>query len=348
LIRSIPHSCQIGQLFTSWPGDQSTLLQNAQTARDALTAACKDSRPSPADRLKLVDAYLPLAVSISNVLTRYPTITITQHRLKWTQTPIVTMNYRERNFNGSYWHCEILHLVWLRGILLIKIAATYDIVSSAKLAVSSLREAAGIFQWLAQEGTAGLSPDQIPLEFQSSVLNSLVSLSLGEAYSIMVVGLSEDPQKFATLAKVCFAAFVMFSTAAESIQTAPPGLIHPQFQQWLLGGKLFLHANAAIYLALISKSQEETGKGIAIIRLAIQDLTGILEMKDKIKCARLDQPAAILLERIRPVDAEWGAANFRIFNQYVPVKEEAERLLVEATTALVTLPQPIPFVLPSA
>jgi hypothetical protein len=338
LTRSVPHHCKLGKLFSSWPSSESKLLVDAQTARDALSDACKRNGVPASDRLQLVDAYLPLAIAISRFLASSPAIGVTSERIRWTQTPVVTQKYRDRNFNGSYWHCEILHLIWLRGVLLLNIAAVTEAVD---VAVSKLKEAAGVFQFLVNEPVPNYSADQIPIEFQPQVLNCFISLALGQAYALIVAQGASTTSNYPGLANVCFTSFVMLSSALLGLKEVPAGVIHPQFVNWVTGQTQIFHAAAALFLCFVLQQQEQFGEALSLIRVGIVDLEAIVELDSANKS--LNESGNAMLDPARALNAEWTNVNFRIYSRLVPEREQAEYKLTNTCKPVTNLPQPIPY-----
>jgi hypothetical protein len=298
---------------------------------------------SPSDRLTLLNGYLPLALSLSDVLDRYPIIQISDRRLKWTQSPIVALKYRNRIFNGSLWDLEILHCVFLKGILLLDVAVT---AATPEVAVGSLREAAGVFQYLVSDATRDFPVTQPPVEFQPVVLNALVSLALAEAWSVIVTRGEDDPTKLVALGNVCFTGFSALSAAVGAIQRVPRGVIHPQFVNWLAAETLVLHAGAALFLCFSAKQKGEMGEALGLVRVAIDDLQKSIALDSNNK--KINESAAGLLSRAEAANVKWGNDNFRLHQQAVLEKESAQNKLA-STGRLIgnSLPQAIPFVLPT-
>jgi hypothetical protein len=347
LSRSIPEPSPVKKLFSGWPTEQSQLILDAQSARDDLTKLCKQTDSSLGSRIDAVNRYLPLAVSIEAIKGSNPAIQVRgSERLKWLQSPIVVKKYVERSFSGAYWNVEVLHLIWLRAVSLLDNASVLFDEENGEAAASTLREVAGIFHYLATDRARGANPQELPIEFQPAVFNSFMSIALGQAYSIIAHKGETNNISPAGLAKLCFTIFATFSSSLDSIQSVqPPGLIAPQYVNWLKAVKAFYHAAAALYLSFALNAGGEFGKAIALIRLAIAELEAIPAIDALNK--RVNEEAVAVLARAKAVEPEWSTSNFRIAGQVVPLKEEAERVLTAACTVMPNLPQPIPYVLPA-
>jgi hypothetical protein len=346
LTRSIPEPASITKLFKDWPATDANLLKDAQVARDALSHLCKQADSSLGSRIDAVNRYLPIALAIETVKANNPSIQVNgDHRLKWQQSPIVIKKYVERTFSGAYWSVEVLHVIWLRAISLLDNASVLFDSENSEAAVSTLREVAGIFHYLASDRIRAANPQEVPIELQPAVFNSFMSIALAQAYSIIANKGEKNNLPPAALAKLSFTIFITVSSSLDSIQgVKPEKVIAPQYVNWLRGAKAFYHAASATYLAFSLHAAEEFGKAISLIRVAITDLEGIPGIDGLNKC--INDEAIAVLARAKAVEPAWSSSNFRITSQVVPPKEEAEGILTSSCGTLPNLPQPIPFVPP--
>jgi hypothetical protein len=347
LTRSIPEPSSVTHLFHYWPPQHAHLLRDAQAARDRLSQYCRQKDSTVLARLDATNAYLPIALAIEKVKADTPVIKVSfDDRLKWLQSPIVVKKYIERSFSGLQWSMEVLHLMWLRAILMLDNASLLLDAGNREGAVTTLREVAGIFNYLASDRMRCPTSEEAPVEFQPAVFNSLMSLALGQAYAIIASKGEAEEVSPRALGKLCFTIFATVSSAFDSIQTARPhDLIHPQYVNWVKGARAFFHGAAAIYAAFAHKAKGEIGKAIGLIRLGIADLETVPAF-DRLNSGLNDEAVAIL-ERAKAVEPEWAQSNFRIAVEVVPQKEEAEQILSASCMVIPNLPQPIPFVPPT-
>jgi hypothetical protein len=342
---AVPSEIPLAKVFPNWPPEQAALLSAAQTARTELIQVIKEESVTQRVRLGAVNKYLAYALGIEDLKSKTPTIIVDQsQRFHWAQSPIVTSKYHDRFFDGRYFSLEVLHVIWLRAVILLNLAFAHYNANDLQDAIAVYREAAGIFHFLATDRLRVIGAEQVPVEFQAPVFNSLMTLCLAQAYSLIASKGEQDGTSPSAIGKLSYSISATFASALDAIKAeSVKGIIDPQYDAWLLGIKLFHHAVAAIGLARTAKAADEYGKSVGLLRLAIEDLTKIAPLH---KCNRqLNDAAAKLLETVKPWEADWAKQNAMIAMEPVPSLADAE-LIVASCTVMPNLPQPTAYVLP--
>ncbi|OHT09852.1 hypothetical protein TRFO_04373 [Tritrichomonas foetus] len=340
-----PQDVQLKSLFINWPHDNLKLLSTAQEMRDKIKSNITSDKYPFSAKLEMVNNYLPVALAMEKIKKENAKVTANkENRFKWKQSPIVINKYLERNFNSDYIANEVLHVIWLKAILLLNHSYLLYTGNDIEKAIATLKECAGIFHYLSADRLR-VSNEPVAIEFQAPVFNSFTSLALGQAYSLIAAKGEADGISPSALGKLCYTVSATYSSALDAIKTAkPPEAIHEQFIHWLTGVKLFYQAAAAANLAYAQNAAQAIGKSIGLIRLAI----GYLEQAVKLDKhnIRLNEASNELIAALQPIDKKWTQENFTVQAEYVPPAAEAEMIMTTTCTMMPNLPQPTPFSLP--
>ncbi|KAH0793829.1 putative thiol protease C06G4.2 in chromosome III [Histomonas meleagridis] len=338
-----PDKINFGKLFKNWPPEKANVLTEADNAHDNLLCTLKTEHPM-ATRIEALDRYLRAALAVEQAKDSDLTIHPTDVRIHWNQSPFVAHKYVERFFPATYFNNEILHIVLLRAILMMNEAFLKSSASGPEQSVTILKEAAGIFHFLASDRRV-IGAEQIPHEFQPGVLNSLKSVCLAQVYALIASKGERDGLASGGISKLCYTVSATYSSALEAAQSVnPKDVLHSQYINWIVGAKKFYYACAAIHLGYFNKSKDFIGKAISLVRFAINQLTEVSKL-DK-NNTRLNEAVNALLAAARPLNDEWSQENFAVQNEYVPSPEEAELMITQSITSMPNLPQPTPYSLP--
>ena len=333
---------RLKDLFKNWSPENQQILNDAQNARDNVVELMKSNNPLDM-RISAVDRYLPYALAIEREIANGVTINQST-KITWRQSPFVGAKYVERQFTGQYFSMEVLHMIWLKSVMMLNSAYLQYESNSLEQSVATLKEVAGIYHYLSSDKLR-VGTQNAPHEFQSNIFNSLKSLCLGQVYSLIASKGERDGLPSLALAKLCYTISATFSSALDALGTiSPPDAIHPQYINMLKGLKQFYYAASAIHYAYYQHGKDACGKAISLIRFAIDRLSSLLTLdRDN---TRINEAASMLLNLIRPLDEQWGRDNFYVQNEYIPTKEEAELMITQSVTSMPNLPQPTPYNLP--
>ena len=346
LTHASPEPVKLGQIFHHWPVEKQQLIMDAQNARDLMYSHLKQEGAPMQLRLEDLDRYLPLALAIEKEKNENSKITVDkEERIRWIQTPIVVSKYVDRSFTGEYWSVEVLHVIWLRAIELLNNGFVLYKAEDIEASIKQFREVAGVFHFLASDRLRLPSGEALPKEFQAPVFNSLMTLSLAQAYALIASKGELDGLAHSALGKLCYTVSATYGSALDAVQSSKgEKVIHKQYINWLIGTKAYYHACAAFCLASANRQNDAMGKAVGLIRVAITDLSGIGKLDKHNK--RLTESAERLLAEAKKLEASWAQENFSVQSQYVPSAEETEMFITETCTVMPNLPQPIPFALP--
>ena len=347
LTHGFPEQTNLGKVFHHWPVEKQQLLMDAQNARDLILEHLKQEGASMELRLQDVDRYLPLALAIEKEKNSNAKITVDKdERIRWRQTPIVVSKYVDRSFSGDYWGVEVLHVIWLRAIELLNNGFVLYKANELEASIKQFREVAGVFHFLASDRLRCPGSEALPKEFQAPVFNSLMTLSLAQAYALIASKGELDGLQNSALGKLCYTVSATYGSALDAIieSKLQDKVIHMQYVNWLIGTKAYYHACAAFHLGLSAKQKGAIGRAVAFIRCAITDLSGIGKLDKHNK--RLAESADRLLKQAKALEGPWAKENFDIMAEVVPTPEETERIITEMCVIMPNLPQPVPFTLP--
>lgn len=342
----VPVKLSLRDLFRNWPAENKQFLNDAQRMRDNLVESAKPG-VSPEARINAIDQYLPYALEIENEIVSNPNgLRISDSaRIHWRQSPIVNSKCAEKSFTAREFSCEIVHLVWMKSVLMLNKAYVLNENHALAESIATLKEVAGIHHFLASDRARCNANTKS--EFQPGLFNSMKSLCLGEVYSLIASKGEADGLQSLALAKLCYTISATFSSSLDALNSVTPiDLIHPQYTNMLRGLKQFYYAASAINYAYYQHGKDACGKAISLIRFAIDQLTSLVALdRENI---RINEAANNLLSQIKPLDEEWSRNNFYVQNDYIPTKEEAELMITQSVTSMPNLPQPTPFSLPEA
>lgn len=343
---TLGHACpmptNLRTLFKNWPADKLNLLVTAQQKRDAIEEIILKDAYSVAQKLERVNEYLPYALAMEKEMKGNQSITANkENRFKWKQTPLVTSKYLDRSFNADFIQNEVLHVIWLRGVLLLNNAYVQYKADQLEASVQSLRESAGVFLYLANDRLR-VTTEPVAIEFQAPVFNSFSSVALAEAYSLIAAKAEADGLAPAAIGKLCYAISTTYNNAFDAIKAATPEkAIHEQYCNWVNGIQKYFFALAAINMGYSQASAQKDGQAIGLYKLAISRLDGIDKL-DKHN-VRLNQASVNILGAIKPVESKLAKDNAAIKAEYVPPANESEQFITASCTTLPNLPTAIPF-----
>ena len=345
-----PTSSEINfkKVFKGWPAERLAILDLAQRARDVLVKHLDQKLP-PELCLDDIARYLPLALTLENEVKVNPNLNIdTSLKFHWKQSPIVISNYQDRYFSGNFMSVEVLHVLWLRAILLLNGSASYAAVHEYEKAIQFQRELAGVFNFLSADRLRVIMNETVPIEFQPPVFQSLAMLALSQVYSLIASKAERDHLKPLSLCKLCYTSSRTLKNALEALAgvTRPKSkdIIHKQYQDWLQGTSSFYFSVSAILASFHHRSKDEVGKAISLARLAVAKLNQTLSIPRLPE--NIQKPAKEILRKFAPIEKEWSEFNADVTSEYVPTMTEAESFIAVLCTTIPNLPQPIPFQLP--
>lgn len=346
---TLGHACpgetNLLEVFTNWPSNKLQLLHQAQEYRDALKDNVLKESISVAEKLRMVDQYLPFALAIEKIKAENPHVKSNgKAKIRWKQSPIVVSKYIDRVFYGDTFFNEVLHLIWLRAVLLLNNAYVLYTSGTVEEAVSCLRECSGIFLYLANDRLR-ISTEPVAVEFQAPVFNSFSSLAIGQAYGLIAAKGEGDGINCSALGKLCYTISTTFSSSFDSVEGCkPPNAVHEQYKNWVNGIKHFFMALAAINMAYSQIDKQEIGNALGLIRLGIHYLDEIITY-DRHNI-RLNNASKTLADSLRPLEKKWTSENFSFQAKYVLPFKEAEMFITTNCISMPNLPQPTPFQLP--
>lgn len=205
-------------------------MPNAFNLRSTWFASCKSKQPIP-KRVELLDKYLPLAKSISNIIAQNSTNLNGKEQIYWLQSPLVSKEFQERKFPISHFHFEILHLVWTRGLYKMAIAQLqYD----REIVIQELKEACGIFLFLSNDFILSYDSSSFPPEFSKTVFEMFYCLCLAEIYAMIGQKGEDNKLNPATVGILLNQSYLQYERAWNLFpQLSRPDLISKQFQNWV-------------------------------------------------------------------------------------------------------------------
>ena len=336
----------IRSCFVYWPNDHLNILSSAQKMRNAIAKEIGDQQIPQMRKIEIVDKYLPYAIAMEKIKNDSTKVKASkENKFKWRQSPVVVSKYIDRSFSADYVANEVLHTIWLKGILLLNFATILSKEDDLEKAITTLKECAGVFQYLASDRLR-MSNETVAIEFQAPVFNSFTSLALAEAYALIAYKGEQDGISQSALGKLAYTVSATFSSALDAINSAKPNtkFIHQQYINFITGAKLFFQAVSAVNLAFHVKGQSQIGKAIGLIRLAINYLDKAIKL-DKHNL-RLNEAIKELAPQLPQYDKKWTDENALIQAEYIPPFAEAEMFMTTTCTMMPNLPQPIQFVLP--
>ena len=346
---TLGHACpgdtNLLEVFINWPSNKLQLLHQAQEYRDALKDNVLKETISVAEKLRMVDQYLPFALAIEKIKSENPNVKANgKIKIRWKQSPIVVSKYIDRVFYGDTFFNEVLHVIWLRAVLLLNNAYVLYNSGTIEESVACLRECSGIFLYLANDRLR-ISSEPVAVEFQAPVFNSFSALAIGQAYELIAGKGEGDGINSSALAKLCYTISTTFSGSLDAVEGCkPPNAVHEQYKNWVNGIKHFFLATAAINMGYAQMDKQESGQALGLLRLAIHylDEIGTYDRHN----IRLNDASKKLADAIRPIEKKWTSENFSFQAKYVLPLKEAEMFITTNCISMPNLPQPIPFQLP--
>jgi len=292
-------------IFENWPQETLPVLQAAQDSRDQLMNHM-DGKFGNIVRVQDVDRYIAQFVNIEHEKLTNPRIGSSKsNKFGWRQSPLVVEKYMDRSFPGTYCQNEELHLIFLRAILLMNQGYEDNEAGRPEAAVQNLRQAAGVFQYLASDKCRNVDQSSVPIEFQAPVFNAFMNLCLGQVYAIIASKGERDGTGKSALAKICYTASTTFQTAFDAIKAVNPAdALHRQFSDWIEQMTALYHAYACALFAVAQKSKDEDGLAIGLIRLALKEVKKVDNLYPK--NARPNAAIAELIKKLEPLDKKWS------------------------------------------
>ena len=214
-----PKETNLLEVFTGWPSNKIQLLHQAQELRNAIKDNILKETISVPEKLNMVNQYLPYALAIEKIKNENPGIKHnSKAKIRWKQSPIVVSKYIDRVFYGDTFFNEVLHVIWLRAVLLLNNAFLLSQSGTVEEAVSCLRECSGIFLYLANDRLR-ISTEPVAVEFQAPVFNSFSSLAIGQAYGLIAAKGENDGINASALGKLCYTISTTFSSSSSGFSS---------------------------------------------------------------------------------------------------------------------------------
>jgi hypothetical protein len=343
-----PEPIKLRKLFAALPPDKDSLFEQAQKARDFLAGVVKqetvNEEAQQKQRIDAVDRYLPMALAIGKLRTG-ENLRSTGEKIHWKQCPIVVSKYIDRFFSSDNWLIEILHLIWLKAVLLLNSCFVSFKMNDLDTAIHRAKEVAGIFQYLSSDQLGVMSGEAIPVEFRAGAFTSLVTLSLGQAYALIALKGEQSGLPPPALGKLSYAIHITYSGALKTITAANSGnIFHRQYIDWLQAVTRFYKGAAALILGFQEAESGDAAKATGLARLAVTELEPVPGLHSS--NTRVNQPAAALLAKAKERAAAWSTENFQIACRPIPSPDAVEAFLASLCTSMPNLPQAIPYTLP--
>jgi len=334
-----PLPTRLDKIYKDWPAEYENLITEAQQQRDLLVQHMQGQFSNLA-RISDIDKYLPTITNIEHIKLNNPSIkTNEKEKFHWKQSPLVREKFQQRSFNGEYIQNEILHLIFLKAILLLNQGSHDFNAGKLEVAASSLKQSAGIFQYLASDRCRNIDPSTAPIEMAPPIFNSLMSLCLGEMYSIIAAKGEKDGTSKSALGKVTYTSSTTFQTALDALHSyGPQNVIHQQYDFWLQQLIALFHGYSCAFFAFAQKQKEEVGMSIGLLRLAIKETQKVEKLYKK---NELPQKAInSLIEQLQPYDSKWSEDNFIMACKPIADETTTNRFISTSALTNLNLPQP--------